>query len=188
MSFVFHINKEEVMIRKFMAPLMIILLGISGLASAKIMLKAGEKAPNFSLMGNDGKMHKLSSFRGRFVVLYFYPKDETPGCTTEACNFRDDITTITKEGAKVIGVSVQGVKSHKAFTKKYGLNFLLLADPHKKVVKMYGVYNAKWEMANRVTFIINPKGKIVKIYPNVDPKVHAKQVIAELRSLKSKQG
>ncbi len=167
---------------------MMILLGFSAMASAKIMPKEGEKAPNFALMGNDGKMHKLSDFRGEYVDLYFYPKDETPGCTTEACSFRDNISTITKEGAKVVGVSVQDVKSHKAFTKKYGLNFLLLADPHKKVVKMYGVYNAKWEMANRVTFLINPKGRIVKIYPKVDPKVNAGQVIAELKSLDAKKG
>ncbi len=176
------------MTRKLIAPVMMILLGFSAVASAKIMLKEGEKAPNFALMGNDGKTHKLSDFRGEYVVLYFYPKDETPGCTTEACSFRDNISTITKQGAKVVGVSVQDVKSHKAFTKKYGLNFLLLADPHKKVVKMYGVYNAKWEMANRVTFLINPKGRIVKIYPKVDPKVNAEQVIAELKSLDAKKG
>lgn len=172
------------MIRKYLAPFLVILLGLSPMAMAQITLKVGEKAPNFSLMGNDGRWHTLSDFRGQYVVLYFYPKDETPGCTTEACNFRNDITTIEKEGAQVIGVSVQTVKSHKAFTKKYGLNFLLLADPHHKVVKMYGVYNAKWQMANRVTFILNPQGRIVKIYPKVDPKVHAEQVIAELKSLK----
>ncbi len=176
------------MIRKFVVPIMTILLGISAVASAKITLKVGETAPNFALMGNDGKMHHLNDFRGQYVVLYFYPKDETPGCTTEACNFRNDLTTIEKQGAKVIGVSVQTVKSHKAFTKKYGLNFLLLADPHKKVVRLYGVYNAKWQMANRVTFIINPEGKIVKIYPRVDPKVHAEQVIAELHKLTGKKG
>jgi thioredoxin-dependent peroxiredoxin len=175
------------MIRKMSVPLMVILLGISSMASAKITLKEGEIAPNFALKGNDGMVHKLSSFRGQYVVLYFYPKDETPGCTTEACSFRDDLSTITKQGAKVIGVSVQDVASHKDFTKKYGLNFLLLADPHKKVVKMYGVYNAKWQMANRVTFIIGPKGRIVKIYPEVDPKVHAEQVIAELKSLGNKK-
>lgn len=176
------------MIRKIAVPIMIILLGISSFAMAKITLKVGEKAPNFALMGNDGQWHKLSNFRGQYVVLYFYPKDETPGCTTEACNFRNDINTIEKEGAKVIGVSVQTVKSHKAFTKKYGLNFLLLADPHHKVVKLYGVYNAKWKMANRVTFILNPKGTIVKIYPKVDPKIHAEQVIAELKTLTGKKG
>ncbi len=172
------------MVRKFAAPLLVAMLALAGAANAKITLKEGEKAPDFTLQGNDGKMHKLSNFRGEYVVLYFYPKDETPGCTTEACSFRDDISTITSEGAKVVGVSVQDVKSHREFTKKYGLNFLLLADPHKKVVKLYGVYNAKWEMANRVTFIIDPHGKIVKIYPNVDPKVHSEQVIAELKALK----
>ncbi len=175
------------MIRKFFAPMLIVLLGLSAVASAKITLRVGEMAPNFALRGNDGKWHHLSDFRGQFAVLYFYPKDETPGCTTEACNFRNDITTIEKLGAKVVGVSVQTVKSHKAFRKRYGLNVLLLADSNKKVVRMYGVYNAKWQMANRVTFILNPKGQIVKIYPKVDPKIHAEQVIAELKTLTRKK-
>lgn len=154
--------------------------------SGQIMLKEGDRAPNFSLRGNDGKTHRLSDFKGKYVVLYFYPKDETQGCTTEACDFRDNISSITQEGAKVIGVSVQDVASHKDFEKKYGLNFLLLADPQKKVVKEYGVYNDKWEMANRVTFIIGPKGEIVKIFPKVDPKTSATDVLAELRTLENK--
>ena len=165
---------------------MVVLLLSAAYAMAQITLKEGDTAPNFSLKGNDGKMHKLSSFRGKYVVLYFYPKDETPGCTTEACTFRDNISSITEDGAKVIGVSVQDVKSHEDFTKKYGLNFLLLADPEKKVVKEYGVFNDKWDMANRVTFIIDPKGKIVKIYPKVDPKESATEVLAELKTLENK--
>lgn len=174
------------MIRRILTPMLAILLGIAASASAKIMLKDGEMAPNFTLRGSDGHMHSLNQFRGKYVVLYFYPKDETPGCTTEACNFRDHVSTITKDGAKVIGISVQTVKSHKAFIKKYNLNFLLLADPQHKVVSEYGVYNKKWDMANRVTFIVNPKGRIVKIYQNVDPKIHAKQVIDELALLQAK--
>jgi len=174
------------MSRKLLVPLLMVLVCFAAGANAEITLKVGEKAPNFSLKGNDAKWHKLSDFRGEYVVLYFYPKDETPGCTTEACSFRDDISKITKEGAKVVGVSVQTVKSHEAFTKKYGLNFLLLADPSHKVVDQYGVYNTKWDMANRVTFIIDPHGRIEKIYPNVDPKVHAEQVLTELAALKMK--
>jgi peroxiredoxin Q/BCP len=162
------------------------LLFVAACASAQITLKEGDRAPNFSLKGSDGKMHKLSDFKEKYVVLYFYPKDETQGCTTEACNFRDDISSITNEGAKVIGVSVQDVQSHKGFIKKYGLNFLLLADTDKKVVNEYGVYNAKWEMANRVTFIIDPKGKIAKIFPQVDPNESAKEVLAELKTLENK--
>ncbi len=174
------------MLKRFLSPLLMILLGVAVSASAKVTLKAGEMAPNFTLRGSDGHMHSLNQFRGQYVVLYFYPKDETPGCTTEACNFRDHVSAITKFGAKIVGVSVQTVKSHKAFIKKYALNFLLLADPHHKVVSEYGVYNKKWDMANRVTFLINPEGRIVKIYRDVDPKIHAKQVIDELAMLTSK--
>ncbi len=170
------------MTRKFLTPLMMILLGISAYASAKITLKVGDKAPDFTLKGNDGKMHKLSDYKGEYVVLYFYPKDMTPGCTTEACSFRDDNSAITKAGAKVIGVSVDDVQSHKEFTKKYGLDFLLLADPKKEVVKKYGVL-AAYGMANRVTFIITPEGKIAKIYPHVNPDGHGKEVLAELETL-----
>jgi peroxiredoxin Q/BCP len=162
------------------------LVGLVSCANAKIMLKDGQTAPDFSLMGNDGQMHKLSDFKGQYVVLYFYPKDETPGCTTEACSFRDNISAITKTGTKVIGVSVQDVASHKDFVKQYGLNFLLLADNQKKVSKEYGVLNTAWGMDNRVTFIINPDGKIVKIYPKVDPNGHAKEVLAELETLQNK--
>jgi len=167
-------------------PLVMFLVGVVPFANAKITLKEGETAPDFSLMGNDGEMHKLSDFKGQYVVLYFYPKDETPGCTTEACNFRDNISAITKTGTKVIGVSVQDVASHKDFVKQYGLNFLLLADDEKKVSKDYGVLNPTWGVANRVTFIIDPAGKIAKIYPKVDPNGHAKEVLTELETLQNK--
>ncbi|HUI31100.1 MAG TPA: peroxiredoxin [Candidatus Acidoferrales bacterium] len=167
-------------------PLVFLLLGVVSCASAKITLKEGDTAPDFSLTGNDGEMHKLSDFKGQYVVLYFYPKDETPGCTTEACSFRDNISDITKTGTKVIGVSVQDVASHKDFEKKYGLNFLLLADTDKKVSKDYGVLNETWGMDNRVTFIIDPSGKIAKIYPKVDPDGHAKEVLSELETLQNK--
>jgi peroxiredoxin Q/BCP len=171
---------------RYMASLTALLLIFVSCASAKITLKDGEKAPDFSLKGNDGQMHKLSDFRGQYVVLYFYPKDETPGCTTEACSFRDNISAITKSGTKVIGVSVQDVASHRDFIKKYGLNFLLLADNEKKVSKEYGVLNSTWGVDNRVTFIIDPQGSIVKIYPKVDPNGHAEEVLAELKTLQGK--
>ncbi len=171
---------------KIFLSLVLFLAGIVSCANAKMTLKEGKTAPDFSLMGNDGEMHKLSDFKGQYVVLYFYPKDETPGCTTEACSFRDNISAITKTGTKVIGVSVQDVSSHKDFVKQYGLNFLLLADNEKKVSKEYGVLNSTWGMDNRVTFIINPAGKIVKIFPKVDPNGHAKEVLAELETLQNK--
>ncbi len=161
-------------------------IGIVSCANAKITVKEGETAPDFSLMGNDGEMHRLSDFKGQYVVLYFYPKDETPGCTTEACSFRDNISAITKTGTKVIGVSVQDVASHKDFVKQYELNFLLLADGEKKVSEEYGVLNSVWGMDNRVTFIIDPEGKIAKIYPKVDPNGHAKEVLGELMTLQNK--
>ncbi|MGB9591242.1 MAG: peroxiredoxin [Candidatus Kryptoniota bacterium] len=157
-----------------------------GTAGAKGVLKVGDKAPYFELRGNDGKLHRLSDFKGEYVVLYFYPKDETPGCTTEACSFRDDIMQIKKAGAQVLGVSVDDVSSHKEFTKKYGLNFILLADPEKKVVKEYGVLS-KRGYAERVTFIINPDGKIAKIYPNVNPEGHSKEVLSDLHALNEKK-
>jgi len=168
------------------ASLLVLLLGIVSCANAKITLKEGDAAPDFSLKGNDGEVHKLSDFKGQYVVLYFYPKDETPGCTTEACSFRDNISAITKTGTKVIGVSVQDVDSHKDFVEKYGLNFLLLADNEKKVSKEYGVLNSTWGMDNRVTFIVDPDGKIAKIYPKVDPNDHAKEVLAEIQTLQNK--
>lgn len=165
----------------------VLALGIGyGLANAKITLKVGDKAPDFQLQGNDGKLHKLSDFKGKYVVLYFYPKDETPGCTTEACSFRDDILQIKKAGAQVLGVSVDDVSSHKEFTKKYGLNFILLADPEKKVVKEYGVLSDHG-YAKRVTFIVDPEGQVAKIYPNVNPEGHAKEVLLDLHALQEKK-
>ena len=182
----FPLEKENQMLKKRVAPLIIMMLAFVATASAKITLKPGEMAPNFKLEGSDGAWHTLSSFRGQYVVLYFYPMDETPGCTTEACTFRDHLSSITKEGAKVIGVSVQTVKSHLAFIKKYHLNFLLLADPTHRVANEYGVYNPKWKVDNRVTFLLNPQGRIMKIYPKVDPKMNAGQIMAEMKMLKSK--
>ncbi len=176
------------MIKKSMMLLMALTFCIAGAANAKMTLKPGERAPNFDLKGSDGHWHKLSDFRGHYVVLYFYLKDETPGCTTEACTFRNDLSTFTKEHARVIGVSVQTVKSHLAFIKKYHLNFLLLADPRHKVAKEYGVYNPKWKLDDRVTFLLNPNGKIVKVYPRVDPSMNPDQVIAELKMLETKKG
>lgn len=173
------------MIRYILTAVFCIVLGYSA-AHASPGLKAGDKAPDFELRGNDGKLHKLSEFRGEYVVLYFYPKDETPGCTTEACSFRDDIMQIKKAGAQVLGVSVDNVSSHKEFTRKYGLNFILLADPEKKVVKEYGVLSDRG-YARRVTFIINPEGQIVKVYPDVNPEGHAKEVLLDLQSLRGKK-
>ena len=174
------------MIKTILVALFALFVGFGSTASAKEPLKVGEKAPNFALPGSDGHVHRLSDYRGKYVVLYFYPADMTSGCTTEACSFRDDISELTNAGAKVIGVSVQDVKSHREFIKKDNLNFLLLADSRKKVVKEYGVYNPSWKVASRVTFIIGPHGRIAKIYPKVNPQGHAKEVLADLQALKNR--
>ena len=129
-----------------------------------------QKAPEFSLPDQDGKEHKLGDYQGQFVVLYFYPKDDTPGCTKEACSFRDDYATLMRAKVAVLGVSADSIKSHKKFAEKYALPFTLLADEEKKVVELYGVWRKKKFMGReylgivRTTFLIDPDGEIARIY------------------------
>src|SRR5215475_9280161 len=150
------------------------------------MPEAGEKAPAFSLEDQSGKTVKLSDFKGRKVVLYFYPKDDTPGCTKEACNFRDGFDEIKSQGAVVLGVSADSVDSHKKFKKKFELNFPLLADPDKKVIEGYGVwkeksmYGKKYMGIDRTTFIIDTHGKISHIFPKVKVAEHYDEVVEAL--------
>lgn len=134
------------------------------------------KAPDFNLLDQSGKIHNLADYRGKWMVLYFYPKDDTPGCTREACNFRDSITEIQKLGAIVLGVSKDSVSSHKKFAEKYGLNFPLLSDPEKTVHLAYNIHS-------RTTFLIDGTGKIAKTYEHVNPTQHADEVIADLEQL-----
>ncbi len=154
-------------------------------------LKINQKAPDFSLPDQDGKKHKLSDYKGQWVLLYFYPKDDTPGCTKEACAMRDNLPRFGKTKAKVFGISVDSVASHKKFTDKYKLNFTLLADEDKQVVNKYGVwqeksmYGRKYFGTVRDSFLINPEGKIVKIYNKVKPEQHATEVLADLKELSS---
>lgn len=154
-------------------------------------LKVNQKAPDFSLPDQDGKKHKLSDHKGQWVLLYFYPKDDTPGCTKEACAIRDNLPKFGKTKAKVFGISVDSVASHKKFVEKYKLNFTLLADEDKKVVNKYGVwqeksmYGRKYFGTVRDSFLINPEGKIVKIYNKVKPEQHATEVLADLKELSS---
>jgi thioredoxin-dependent peroxiredoxin len=153
-----------------------------------LMVKEGGLAPDFTLRSDKGEEVTLSSLRGSPVVLYFYPKDDTPGCTTQACSFRDNVFAFKKEGAVILGVSVDDVASHKAFEQKHGLPFTLLADPEKKVTKQYGVlktYMGVMEMARRDTFIIDPKGRIAKHYENVEPEGHSQVVLDEIKALKA---
>ena len=148
-------------------------------------LKEGDAAPSFELIDQYKKIHRLSDYSGKWVVLYFYPKDDTPGCTTEACNFRDDIFKIRALNAVVLGVSVDSAESHAKFAEKHGLPFSLLSDAEKVVSEMYGSIMSigPIKYSKRHTFIISPEGKLAKIYRDVKPKTHSAEVIAELTNL-----
>ncbi|MEP7076943.1 MAG: thioredoxin-dependent thiol peroxidase [Acidobacteriota bacterium] len=147
------------------------------------MLKEGDKAPDFSGTDQDGKKVKLADYKGKRVVLYFYPKDDTPGCTKEACSFRDADQSFTKEGIKVFGVSTDDEKSHQKFVSKFQLPFDLIADTDKKIVEKYGVwgeksmYGKKYMGTIRKTFLIDEKGKIAKIFDKVNVAEHADEVL-----------
>ena len=149
---------------------------------------AGQTAPDFSLPSGDGATVSLKDFKGKWVVLYFYPKDFTSGCTLEAKNFERDQSKYQTEGAVVLGVSVDTAQSHKDFCAKEGLNFKLLADPDAKTVAAYGsVMDYKGaKMAARNTFLIDPQGKIAKVYTSVKPAEHSEQVLKDLAELKKK--
>lgn len=145
----------------------------------------GDSAPEFELADQDGQLHSLEDYRDSWVVLYFYPKDETPGCTTEACEFRDNIFAFRKLNAQILGVSLDDVESHKAFSENHGLPFPLLADPQGTTADAYGVKTKMFGMtvAKRQTFIIDPDGVVAKHYEKVKPKTHSEQVLEDLRSL-----
>ncbi len=151
----------------------------------------GEQAPDFELPDQTGKIHKLSDYRGRWVLLYFYPKDDTPGCTAEACTIRDNYSKFTDAGIVVLGVSVDSVKSHDKFADKYQLPFTILADEQKEVVQKYGAWREKNMMGRkymgteRVSFVVDPTGKIVKTYEKVKPAEHADEVLADVEKLKN---
>ncbi|WDL74657.1 thioredoxin-dependent thiol peroxidase [Helicobacter winghamensis] len=152
-------------------------------------LKINEEAPLFSLPNQDNAEISLRDFRGSFVVLYFYPKDKTPGCTTEACDFRDSIQSFNKLNAVVLGVSPDSVKSHQSFIEKERLNFTLLSDNQKVVLKSYGawglkkLYGKEYEGVIRSTFIINPEGKIAFFWKNVKVNGHIEAIKEKLKEL-----
>jgi len=152
-------------------------------------LNVGDKAPSFKLKNQDAKVISLSDLKGKPIILYFYPKDDTPGCTKEACNFRDEFPKFGKMNAEIIGVSIDSVESHKKFADKYKLPFNLLADEKKEVVEKYGVwkeknmYGKKYMGIERTTFIINTEGKISKIFPKVKVEEHNKEVMEALKEL-----
>jgi peroxiredoxin Q/BCP len=142
----------------------------------------GSSAPNFRLQDQHDAWISLADQRGKWLVVYFYPMDETPGCTTEACEFRDNIFAFRKLGVNVLGISVQNVASKKQFAAKHSLPFSVLADADKSVAKAYGVLSVLG-YARRETFVIDPQGRIAKHYPDVDPKAHSKQLLADLQAL-----
>jgi thioredoxin-dependent peroxiredoxin len=151
--------------------------------------KQNSSAPDFTLPDQDGKEHTLSNYKGQWVLLYFYPKDDTTGCTKEACAIRDEFPAFGKLKVKVLGLSIDSVKSHKKFAEKYELPFTLLADEGKKVVNQYGLWAKKKFMGReymgtlRTSFLIDPKGAIAKIYENVKPETHADEVLKDLKEL-----
>ena len=150
------------------------------------MLKIGDKAPDFELRDTNGNLVRLSKLKGKEIVLYFYPKDLTPGCTVEACNFRDDYNDYNKKGVLVFGVSLDNEERHKKFTEKYDLPFPLLSDAEIKVSKAYGVYGEKSFLGkkyfgiNRTTFVIDKKGFIKHVFEKVNPKNHSKEVLGAI--------
>jgi len=152
-----------------------------------MIIQSGQKAPDFSLPDETGKEHRLSDYLGKPVVLYFYPKDDTSGCTTEACNFRDDYSQYDDAGVVILGVSPDNAKSHLKFKNKYHLPFTLLADVDHKVCELYGVWGRKKMMGReydgvfRTTFLISETGKILKVFEKVKPAEHSQEVIEALK-------
>jgi peroxiredoxin Q/BCP len=161
------------------------LLGITLSTTAIANVAPGQPAPEFRLQDQHGAWHTLAQHRGKWITLYFYPKDDTPGCTKEACAFRDNIIAYDKLGAIILGVSLDDLDSHEAFAEKYSLPFSILADTDKNTAKDYGVYTKiiGFEMAKRETFLINPDGIIVKHYAKVSPASHSEEVLANLQQL-----
>jgi peroxiredoxin Q/BCP len=153
-------------------------------------ITSGIPAPDFSLQDESGKTIRLSDFQGKTVLLYFYPKDDTPGCTKEACNFRDDYSAYEDAGVTILGISPDTMKSHEKFKAKYDLPFTLLADPDHKVASEYGVWGPKkymgreYEGVLRTTFLIGPDSRILRVFENVKPAEHSAEVLAELESLR----
>jgi thioredoxin-dependent peroxiredoxin len=178
-------------LKKLFVPVLAVTLAVvaatgSARAADEGMPSVGQAAPTFTLPSQDGSQIALDSFRGKWVVLYFYPKDMTTGCTIEAHNFQRDLPKFEADNAVILGVSVDTPDSHKQFCTKEGLTFRLLADPEHKVVDQYGSLGhfGSWTIANRNTFLIDPEGKIVKVWTKVDPSHHSEEVLAALAELK----
>lgn len=135
---------------------------------------------DFNLPDQMGEMHTLSQYLGKKVILYFYPKDDTPGCTTEACNFQENLSNLTDKGVAVMGVSMDSVQSHKQFADKYHLNFTLLSDAEGKVIKEYKAWDEKEQSIMRTTYLIDENGEITKVYEHVNPTQHTEEILKDL--------
>ena len=171
------------------APLLATLALLSATtAAADGGLQVGAAAPAFSLPDQAGMKHSLADYKGKWLVLYFYPKDGTPGCTTEACEFRDNIFAFRDQGVVVLGISLDDVDSHKKFATEQHLPFPLLSDASKDVARQYGVlakFAGLMSYTKRETFVVDPQGRIAKHYVDVDPKDHSKNVLADIKALKA---
>ena len=172
----------------YIAVLFVAFFGYRSYANSATPLQIGDDAPGFTLNDAQGQTHYLTDYAGKYLVLYFYPKDDTPGCTKEACHFRDDMAQLTKLDANIVGISVDSGKSHADFAKKYHLPFPLLADTDGEVAESYHALTNFYVMkiAKRYTFLINPTGKIVKIYTSVDTSNHSQQIIDDLKLIQHK--
>ena len=176
---------------KFIGTLCTALLLMIGIGSpAQAELAVGDRAPKFKLQDQHGKWHALEEYAGKWVALYFYPKDDTPGCTKEACAFRDNIFAFEDIGATILGVSLDDVSSHEAFAEKYKLPFSILSDADATVATDYAVLTkmGSFKFAKRQTFIIDPNGKIAKHYPKVNAEQHSEEVLADLKILMNQAG
>lgn len=155
--------------------LMAILVGAAMASGNDTTLAVGDAAPDFTLLDEQGKTHTLSDYRGQKVVVYFYPKDDTPGCTKEACNFRDHFVEFNNRNIKILGISYDSAESHRRFKEKFDLPFTLLSDEDKKVAELYG--SAGLFVPKRVTFLIDEEGRIVHIYEKVDVTTHGEEIL-----------
>lgn len=160
-----------------------------GMTATQAQVAVGDAAPDFRLQDQNGQWHTLAQHRGQWIALYFYPKDQTPGCTKEACSFRDNVFAFEALGATILGVSLDDVESHAEFAKKYSLPFPILADVDGAATERYGVMGGfgPIKLAKRQSFLIDPSGRIVKHYEDVDPEKHSAEVLADLKALGAKK-
>jgi len=161
----------------------LVFIGLSSSAAGEVVV--GEPAPDFRLQDQNGEWHTLTGYAGKWVAVYFYPKDDTPGCTKEACAFRDNIFAFEEIGAIILGISLDDVESHAAFAEKYSLPFPILSDSDAAIAREYGVYKqmGTFKFAQRQSFLINPAGQVVKHYAKVNAEKHSEEVLADLKQM-----